>query len=385
MSKKNYFDLYLLIAVLYALKSILYPRGTILSLGITGLFVASTFVLTAAAVFNTKMPKVLKSYLAFIVVLSFYGLILYLSHETIIVKASGSKTGGSQFLEAILFSNLPIFSSYYLSKKDYYSESHFKIWVFVLFALSIVRFYYHQDIVLSSKIGGEFEDEMTNNEAYLFVALIPMLCLFEKQRIIQYVGMGVCFLFLLMGMKRGAILTGTVEIMAFLYLTFRQGTRKTKNRVVFITALLFVLVYYIFQRMLFTSEYFAYKYNMTLEGYTSSRDVILEQIMNYFRTDMTTLDMLFGRGALATVKMFVNYAHNDWLELMVNHGLLGVSLFFIFFIYLLIACRKAKDLQIKKSLTLIFIAFFLPTLFSMSYSCLSFSLACYFGYSVSKI
>ena len=386
MTKKAFaLDLYMLLAVLYALKSILYTRGTLFSQSISGLFVVLTVVLAIAAFFTTKMPKVLKSYLIFVCVLTFYGVVLYSSHEIITVQYTGAKTGGSQYIEAILYSNLPIFSVYYLAKKNYYSLSHLKVWVFILFLVSIVSYYHQQSLVLENRIGGQFEDEITNNEAYLFVALLPMLCLFEKQRLVQYIGIAVCFVFLLWGIKRGALLTGIVEIFALLYYNLRNATRIKKTYFFLLSAILIAGGYFLFQKMLDTSDYFAFRYQLTLEGYSSGRDIITSQILNYFQTQMSIGDMFFGRGALATVKMFVNYAHNDWLELMVCQGILGVLLYLFFYIYLVKASIKAKESMTKISLILIFIALFLPTLFSMTYNTVSFSLACYFGFIAARI
>ena len=387
LSKKPYlFDFYLLIAVLYNLKSILYARGTLLSQGITALFILLTVVMSAGAVFRTKMPKVLISYLLFIGVLIFYGILLYISGEVITVQASGAKTGGSQYIEAIFFANIPVFASYYLTKKGYFSEERYKIWFFVLLAVCVVSYYHHQEMALLDRSGRQFEDEITNNEAYLFVALIPSLCIFDKKRLIQYIGLVICLFFLITGMKRGALLTGVIELVLLLGYNMRNESRRRKFTMGFLTILVLVFSYYLVQHMLESSEYFVYKYQATIEeGYTSSRDVIAAQIFQYFKEDMSLLDMLFGRGAQATVKMFINYAHNDWLELMVNQGLLGVSLYMVFFIYLFKAYRKSNAPQNRISLLLILTVLFVPTLFSMTYACVEFSLAFYFGHCAAKI
>lgn len=378
-------DLYTLLTVLYLLKSIIYPRGTLLSYSINGLYVILTMILTYASMTYTKLPKLLKTYLAFIILLTFYGLLLYLSGETITVKYNGVKTGGSNYLEAILYSNLPIYAYYYIFKKNYYSLTHFKILAIVFFAVSIVLFYHQQALTIEERSEGRFEDEIINNEAYLFVSLIPLLCIFEKQRIIQFAGVAICFTFLMLGMKRGALLTGTIEIIVLLLYHLRNAKRKTKIFVFVISSLLLYFAYQLFQKMLDKSDLFAYRYQLTLEGYSSHRDEISSQILLYFQSQMTSFDLLFGRGAMATIKMFDNYAHNDWLELMVCQGVLGVTLYLIFFIQLITALIKEKESLLKISLFLLFIALFLPTLYSMSYNSVSFSLSCYFGYIASKI
>lgn len=377
------YNFYLTVAVLFSLKSILYDRGTLFSQGITVLYIAMSVLLTVAAVLQTKMPKLLKSYLAFFLVLIFYGFAIYFTGETIIVS-SGEKTDGSNYLNSIILSGLPIFASFYLTRKVVYDNKYLKSWFFILVGVTILSFYHQEQVEFANRIGGYYDD-VTNNAAYLFVGIIPLVCLFDRQKLIMYAGLGVCAFFLLLGIKRGAILTGGLDIAVLLYYNLRSKSKGGKVWILVLTVVFFIAVYFFVQNMMETSEYFSYRFDLTLEGYTSNRDTINQQIFRYLSSEMTFLDFLFGRGAMATIRMFTNYAHNDWLELMVNQGLLGVVPYFIFFVYFFNAFRSSKGTPSRVPLLLILITLFVPTLFSMSYSSISFPLAFYFGHVAARL
>ena len=140
------------------------------------------------------------------------------------------------------------------------------------------------------------------------------------------------------------------------------------------------------------NEYFQGRIESTLEGHSSGRDTIANTLINSFMQDTNIFQVLFGRGADSTVEIAGNYAHNDWLEILTNQGIIGVIIFLIYWVNY---WKEIRSMRCKSNyryiLTLIFIIYFLSTLFSMSYnqvttiSALLMGYCLYYGHHKSNI
>ncbi len=105
-----------------------------------------------------------------------------------------------------------------------------------------------------------------------------------------------------------------------------------------------------------------------MEGNSSGRDFIYEFFWYYFLDSTTTKQFLFGGGAFETLFLFNIYAHNDWLEIAINQGVLGLSIYVFFWLTFLRLCLKCKsDILVKTALWMLFVFFLLKSMFSMSY------------------
>ena len=80
--------------------------------------------------------------------------------------------------------------------------------------------------------------------------------------------------------------------------------------------------------MMSNSEYFVSRYEQTLEGNTSGRNDIYENLWNTLLLEPNPLYFYLGRGANSTLNIVGNGAHQDWLETFCNNGLLGVIILF---------------------------------------------------------
>ncbi|MBO5619247.1 MAG: O-antigen ligase family protein [Paludibacteraceae bacterium] len=190
-------------------------------------------------------------------------------------------------------------------------------------------------------------------------------------------------------MKRGAIFVASICLIPFVLQSIKQGN--SKQRIVFSIAFLAFIVVgiYFIQYMLNTSEYFITRINDTLEGNSSLRDSLYAELWKYFINQDSIIEMFFGGGANKTIYIVGNYAHNDWLEILINQGLIGILIYFIYWIALwktYKSCRNIPELNTARNGILIcFIASLLMTLFSMSYSNLSIGLTMTLGLCLGKI
>ena len=174
--------------------------------------------------------------------------------------------------------------------------------------------------------------------------------------------------FILMGMKRGAILIGAVCMIWFLMEMFRTAKRYKKLLIVLVSTVVVVLISYLVWYLLQTSDFFNQRLQATIEGNMSGRNVLFITFLNYFLYDTTAFQFLFGSGANATLEVSVNYAHTDWLELAINQGVLGFVLYVIYWVCFFRAWRSMKENRLVHfAFGMLLLIYFMRTFFTFSY------------------
>lgn len=268
------------------------------------------------------------------------------------------------YLKTYWISLLPVYSFYYYSKKGKYSEKFLRIsFVFILVAF-IGMFFYNQKIALQ-RLNVE---ETTNNIGYEFVSLIPFLYLFRDKRKIQMVWAVVLMFFILTCFKRGAILVGAVSLAVFMYSGFLHSSRRGKFGAVVLALIVIGFGAYYVGHLLETSTYFLNRVEDTLEGNSSNRDIIYGGIWDFYLHKASFVQQIFGGGADFSFKIVGTYAHCDWLQFLVDTGLIGVILYFAFYVSLYKdtrSLRKQVPLQ-GHIIILVLIELIIISVFSMS-------------------
>ena len=223
-------------------------------------------------------------------------------------------------------------------------------------------------------------DGVTNNLGYTLVALIPLSILFRRKPVLQYLFLGICLGFILFGMKRGAILTGSVCALWLLYKSFTGASFKRKMGILILTAVLLAAIAYGVSYLMESSDYFAYRIAQTEARGSSGRDILYRNAVEYLLNLSDSRTLLFGAGANATINLLGNYAHNDWLEILINNGIIVTLVYLIYWVSLLWECfNNRKNILVYLVLTSFFIIGFLESLFSMSYNGVSIYLSSIVG------
>lgn len=318
----------------------------------------------------------LKCAVALIILYTINGIITYVGGGNIVGVTKQSIV--MRFLRSFYISVLPIFSFYYYAKKGDLTLDSLKKWAYVFLILAIALYYRVQretlDMLWQSNI-----EEVTNNGGYIVVALIPCVLLFKKQWM-QYAWLGVCVVFMFFSMKRGAVLSGLLGIMAYIF--HSRGNMKMSNRIIFMIGAL-VVGYGLFiflQSRLSGDYYFQQRVELTLEGGSSGRDLLSESCMAYFRNRASTIQKIFGTGAYASLFIAGNYAHNDWLELLIDQGIVGVFVFLLFWINFYRETRKSYLCKTSRmALMMVFLICFSRTFYSMSINDISIFLSSIMG------
>lgn len=381
----NISNFYFLLIVLMQLQDVLYKGGELISKAIIGLFVLVSFVMAVYVNLRYKMPRYFHVLNVLIIVLSVYGLFHVLSTPTDYVWATDNQTGSYTYLLNIYLSLLPIYVFYFSTVHEEMPLGKIQFWGVVLLAVSVVQFYYF--FLDSTDIKGV--DEITNNFGYLFVGIITLLIFYQNKTIIQYAMLACCMIMVVFSMKRGAILVATSCLVPLVLLIWRQSNQIKR---VFLTLLILLFMaggIYLIQYMLQTSEYFLTRIQDTLEGNSSLRSEIYSKLWEHFTEDASLLEQFFGGGANQTLYIAQNYAHNDWLEILINQGLCGVVLYAVYwwqFWKTRNACKGIDELVVTKSgMTICFLASGLMTSFSMSYANLPIGLSMTLGICMGQL
>ena len=293
---------------------------------------------------------------------------------------------GFDYLKNIYVSLLPIFTFFVASKKGHIGEKELRIWTFVLLLIVILCFYRNQkEAIVLMQESGIKREEITNNGAYGVLSILCLLPLFNKKLFLQYSLLALCMFYVIVGMKRGALVCGIVITLWFLFNSIRNERNRRRSFVlILLTCGIVFGAFYAVDYMLGNSEYFNQRLESTLAGESSNRDVLYSTLYRYLFVS-SPIHFLFGNGANATLGIASNYAHNDWLEIAINNGLFVVIIYFIYWVRMFKTIVYSKKNYVCYMMISIFFIFsFLRTFFSMSYADVPLSASLAFGFALAN-
>lgn len=275
------------------------------------------------------------------------------------------------YIRTALGSFLPIIVFYEYTVRGVLTESRIKKYFWILLALTVFNYFKsYKATILALRMQGNDVTEITNNVGYNFLVMIPMVLFFYRKPLIQYILLFVIMGFVVSSMKRGAILIGVFCFAAFLYKNIKNADNiKTKYLSVLLGITAVIGSVFFVNHMLETSDYFNKRIQQTEKGYSSHRDELYAKIYHAIIYDESYTHALVGRGADSTIRVSGNYAHQDWLEVACNNGLLGLTLMLAFYICFGLTVRKGKEMlapPLFLSFELLFFICVMLTMFSMS-------------------
>lgn len=368
LKERHILFLYILLWFLYELQGLLWTEGNLLSQAIIlTLNGVSVYYLWMVNLKVTSKPSYIYALNALLLMFFFYGVIYILEGEHVYLGVSVYKT--FNYLKNIMNSLLPIYVFYYFAWKGILSKKYLQVLTFFFFVVVIIS-YWSYDVDSRSVLAerGVERDGIVNNMGYEFLCLFPILTFSNKRPLLQYLGIICVMTFILMGMKRGAILIGALCMVWFLLEMFRTAKRYKKLLIVVVSVGAVILMSYLVWHLMQTSDFFSQRLQATIEGNVSGRDFLFVTFLNYFLYDTTFFQFLFGSGANATLEISVNYAHNDWLELAINQGVFGVVVYAIYWVCFFRAWRSMTDDRLVSfAFGLVMFIYFMRTFFSLSY------------------
>ncbi|MCM1140588.1 MAG: O-antigen ligase family protein [Muribaculum sp.] len=360
LRKINYpYAVFCALFITYFLQGILYSMGGGISLSIGLCFLIFGIIYYFKYILQNSVK------VKFISIWSlFYTLIAvtYVLSPQTVYGSGWTTTTLTQFKETSICC-LPLFIGYAIGLKKNITEKQLLITYLVLLLVCCLRFYFRISLLVE---GGLNAAKITNNESYNFVALFMFIPLFiKKYRIISIVAILISISFILAGVKRGAIVCTAVIFLYAMYKYQKATGFSIKYLIVAGVLVLAGLVY--FQRTMEDNAYLQERFEKTLDGDSSGRDKIAENIWAaYCKFDVVR--QVIGQGSSQSITYAGNYAHNDWLELLVDNGLLGVIIYISFYIsffkYINRHCKG--DLQLALNIFGVFLL--CKSVFSMGFT-----------------
>lgn len=274
------------------------------------------------------------------------------------------------YLINIYKSLLPIYPLYYFSKKGLITEESLKKWVFFFILLCIITYFKREEeAIMALREKGFQREGITNNTGYLLLYLLPCLVVYDSKRWLQNTLLIIIMVFIFLAMKRGAIL---ISVICASFLLLKQFTSfKYRTKILFLLFLILILgiAYDALITFYEQNAYFQERFADTIGGHTSGRDELSTSALTYYFDSAGIVKEIFGSGADATLGAIGNYAHNDWIEILINQGIVGVFVFLHFIIGIFYMWRKSKSKpEAYMAIGLYGCIFFCKTFFSMSYA-----------------
>lgn len=374
----NQVNIYTLIWCLYNLQGLLYAEGGSLSKGLGAIFlvVSSYYFIKVVSVRN--LPRPLSYFSILVVLFGVYGVIR--------VNASpdgwvGGMSAPTTFLKVYEMSILPIFAFYYFAKKHLIGVRWFT-WITIVYTIvALLQYYYHQ-VVLLEKFNLE---EVTNNSGYFVLSLFPLVVFHKKRPLIQYGWAFLIFSLVVLSYKRGAMLIGAI---ALVYWTVSLSSHsKRRNRWVFVIGgiVVIVLAVQFFLRQMDTSMYLQQRIEQTSEGDMSRREIMYPLYYNYFFSNANGVQLIFGYGADGLRKYLGSYAHQDWLQVLFDLGVVGFTFLLLCWISLIkfvVSTRRLQIASLTNMVALFVIIYFMKSLFSMSINSMPLFATSVLGYAL---
>ena len=232
----------------------------------------------------------------------------------------------------------------------------------LLFVLGIIRFGYVEQSLVS------LGDEVTNNVAYTFVYLSIAFPLFFKHNIkLGLLLLGVSLILIMYGSKRGAI--GCYAVVLILFAFYYVKNHRSKFLSIFVLGVMLLGTSFMVYREYTNNTYLQERIVETIEGNDSGRGSIYTQLWDNWSQTRSISQQLFGKGMAQTINVAGNYAHNDWLELLTNNGLIGVGVYLLFFLSAYFYVKRSPLIGFDRCVAYACIlVLFMVSIFSMGYT-----------------
>lgn len=387
MKKKfNKCNIYILIWVIQLCHTALNLYGDTVSIMVLmGLFAWSLYYFHIA-ITRYKLSPFLKIWSVLFIIFSIYGIIRMVVPSALDYSVLGRfEVSSRQFLIEHWTSMLPVFPFFVFSKTGLLNYNSITRWAVIFVGVAILQYYYGISLVISRL--GDFAEgsSFVNNQGYFIAMVMPLMFFLRKKPIIQYVGCAILMVFVLLAVKRGAILVGAFcLLMQVFYSTIKSKVFK-KPIAILAILVFFIFGYYYVLDLLSNNDLFAFRMEQTLEGDESGRQLIYSRLFKFFSDSDNPFTWLFGMGADGTILVIQQQAHNDWLELLIDMGISGFVVYLVFWLRAFSERRRFMDKDIKYLYSMVIIMLFLRTFFSMSINDIHLSINIILGYCLANI
>lgn len=377
IEKLKYIDscnIYILLWVLWTMQSLFLDSVFFARLCYIPFAVLTLFYV--AKVLMVYQPRgVMLAFSLFFIYLLPYGIGLLLFDNVPLVSRTS-------FLKALFNSMGPVFAFYVFTKQGLLTEKRMRLWLLVFIVVALTSYYVNQQVRMEFH-GEHYKfDEVTNNIAYPILSLMPFIFILRKKPFLLLILMGTVVFFVIMGYKRGALLISIFMIIWSIYIFTKSAKRRQRILVLLITAISLIYGIKFIAQQYNNSEFFQYRVELTIEGDANNREWVYAELWDHYSSNENLFQLLLGEGAYMTVSITDGLkSHNDWLELLVDCGLFGLVVYFVYWVYFFRDLRRKKyNIMVYAMMGACFIFTFMRTLFSISFADIPFYMTVILGY-----
>lgn len=379
---KNPASIYIIFWVLYRLQALWYHAGGVLTLMILiGLLLVSLYHSIMIYSSHSSRPFYFRGLGLMLIMYTIYGIVLFIT-DGAVTQGLRVRPPTYIYLKNYYISLLPIISFYYYTKKGYLNGDLLRKWVPLFIILGLIEYFHWQQMIAAEMRDFGLDETNVNNMGYTMVSIIPCLFVLKKSWL-QYLFAAICVLFAFFSMKRGAIICGFISatLLVFMNMKSRKGTNIITP--IILISLVTIIVVQILENTLFQNDFYQARMQSTMEGNVSGRDELYASMFTYYKEGTTIIQKLIGLGADGTLKISMNYAHNDWLEILIDQGILGIAFFIFYWRSYIKSLRKNSYSQQSRNVLIVILLYtFLQTLYSMTMGGNIIYMSCIFGYAL---
>lgn len=361
----NKCDMYILLWIIYSSQGVFYAKGSALSQGILFLILIWSlyYFLKLFKTSKEKYTSNLRILLSYQIIL---GVILILSGKTIKYSFLGNDIVPNwYYLKNIGINWLHFFAFLAFCHQGLINEKKIKLYAIIFFLISLMSFYSNFQTAVLVRDIEDFGDT-TNNAGYRFLSLIPFAFVLGGKKTYQYVYLLLVYLMILICMKRGAIIVGTLAMAMYLFYSVKKS-KSNRLGMILLTVAFVIGVAMLVLNMYEGSEYMQRRLLDTQEGNSSGRDIIYTMAISYLQGNTDWIHAIFGGGAFYTIEVLGIEAHNDWLEMAINGGLVGIIIYIWYWVGFYKQWKSSPaDSTYRNVIALCLTITFLETFFSMS-------------------
>lgn len=358
--------IYLLFAsyFLYHLQGLLYAQGS----GLSVMFLLAFFAVCGWGAANVLMYGG-NSYSRMLMVFIGIQILYFLFAPQYIMSKAGPIQSLAQ-LKSVFISLMPFFPVYYVARRKDLTIL-LKIVAFLFLLLYIAQFFFNEQRLTDELDPEQRSENVVNNVAYSFVNLLPFVCLFLNKKLLS-IGLWLCCcVFVLLGAKRGAIITGAISSIIYVWFLLKGSVRSRKYGALIAVFLMLCIGFYYGYQFVSEDEYLVYRFEELAAGNSSGRSIIYQKIFDTWNGTTSLGHFLFGFGFNSSISIAGNYAHNDWLELLSCSGLLGVIVYALMFWQLFRYYRRLYVIENRSMFAMIVVSWLCMSAFSMGYAGIS--------------
>lgn len=189
----------------------------------------------------------------------------------------------------------------------------------MIVAMLITAFFYYKNWTFANEV-----DEAHLGTSYYVLFLLPTLLL-TPHKWLRYVGLFITGLVLFSSFKRGGVIAFVLAIVVYLFVKEVLVERKFTRLLVFLTAMIALFIVLILVDNAMGNIISERILNIREDG-GSNRDQVWAMTWNMIKAS-DAQQLLFGHGHNAVLKCspLGLSAHNDFLEMLFNYGIIGFT------------------------------------------------------------